>query len=126
MNILSSISSAVTKVEHALAIGAQSIVKIGQWFVNEAKPALQAAGASETVIESASALVCPQAVSIERVGFALLGAVCKAIDHGAAAAAEGGLNITLDAALVADLKSLIPIIKAQAPAVTPVPTTPTV
>jgi hypothetical protein len=57
----------------------------------------------------------PQAANIERVGFAVLGVVIKAIDDAGAAAGANGLNLSLDAQLVADIKSIAPVVKSSAP-----------
>ena len=52
-----------------------------------------------------------QAANIERAGFAVLGVVIKAIEHAGAAVGANGLNVTLDAQLVADIKSIAPAVK---------------
>jgi hypothetical protein len=52
------------------------------------------------------ALVSPQAANIERAGFAVLGVVIKAIDDGGTAAGANGLNVSLDAQLVSDIKAI--------------------
>jgi len=62
-----------------------------------------------------TALVSPQAANIERVGFAVLGVVIKAIDDAGTAAGANGLNVTLDAQLVADIKSVASAVKGAAP-----------
>ena len=63
-----------------------------------------------------TALVSPQAANIERVGFAVLGVVIKAIDDAGTAAGASGLNVSLDAQLVADIKSIAPVVKGAVPA----------
>jgi hypothetical protein len=60
-------------------------------------------------------LVSPQAANIERVGFAVLGVVIKAIDDAGSAAGANGLNVTLDAQLVADIKSIALTVKGAVP-----------
>ena len=60
-----------------------------------------------------SAVVSPQAANIERTAFAVLGTVIKAVEDSIAAGSAGGVNIQLDAAAVADIKAIIPAIKAQ-------------
>jgi hypothetical protein len=52
------------------------------------------------------------------VGFAVLGVVIKAIEDDGAAVGANGLNVTLDAQLVADVKSIALAVKAAVP-VTP-------
>jgi hypothetical protein len=78
-------------------------------------PALKKAQAEAPTIEAVTALVSPQAANIERVGFAVLGVVIKAIDDAGAAAGANGLNLNLDAQLVADIKSIAPAVKGAAP-----------
>ena len=111
------LSNFVTSAEHAFAISAADLVKAGKFVLNQVKPALVAAQASEAQIEAATAVVCPSAVNIERVAYAALGALAHAIDSGAAVAADGGLNVTHDAQLVSDVKSLLPLLKLNAPSV---------
>ena len=57
----------------------------------------------------------PRLANIERVGFAVLGADIKALDHANAVAGANGLNVTLDAQLVADIKAIAPAVKALCP-----------
>ena len=64
-----------------------------------------------------TALVSPRAANIERVGFAVLGVVIKAIEDAGAAAGANGLNVILDAQLVADIKSIASAVKSAMPAV---------
>ena len=49
-------------------------------------PVLKQAQAEAPTIEAVTALVSPQAADIERMGFAVLGVVIKAIDDAGAAA----------------------------------------
>ena len=63
-----------------------------------------------------TALVSPQAANIERLGFAVLGLVIKAIDDAGTAAGANGLNVTLDAQLVADIKSIASAVTGAVPA----------
>ena len=62
------------------------------------------------------ALVSPQAANIERAGFAVLGVVIKAIDDGGTAAGANGLNVSLDAQLIADVKASAAAVKGALPA----------
>jgi len=57
----------------------------------------------------------PRLANIERVGFAVLGAVIKALDDANAVAGANGLNVTLDAQLVADIKAIAPAVKGAVP-----------
>ena len=55
----------------------------------------------------------------ERVGDAVLGVVIQAIEDAGAAVGAGGMSVSLDAALVADIKAILPAIKAAAKPVPP-------
>ena len=77
--------------------------------------ALKKAQAVSSTIEAVTALVSPQAANIERAGFAVLGVVIKAIEDAGAAAGANGLNVTLDAQLVADIKAIAPAVKGAVP-----------
>ena len=76
---------------------------------------LKKAQAEAPTIEAVTALVSPQAANIERVGFAVLGVVIKAIDDAGAAAGANALNVTLDAQLIADIKSIASTVKGAVP-----------
>jgi len=62
-----------------------------------------------------TALVSPQAANIERVGFAVLGLVIEAIDDAGTAAGANGLNVTLEAQIVGDIKSIASGVKSAVP-----------
>ena len=62
-----------------------------------------------------TSLVSPQTANIERAGFAVLGVVINAINAAGAAAGANGLNVTLDAQLVADIKAIASSVKAAVP-----------
>ena len=57
----------------------------------------------------------PRLANIERVGFAVLGVVIKAIEDAGAAAGSNDLNVTLDAHLVSDIKAISPAVKVALP-----------
>jgi hypothetical protein len=54
-----------------------------------------------------------EAGSIERVGFAVFGVVINAIDAAGGSAGANGLNVTLDARLVADIKAIASAVPRQ-------------
>jgi hypothetical protein len=99
-------SALITSVEHALAVAAQDVVKTAKFVETSVLPSLKTAQANEATIESITSLVSPQAANIERAGFAVLGVVINALDAAGAAAGANGLNVTLDAQLVADIKAI--------------------
>ena len=76
---------------------------------------LKSAQANESTIEAVTSLVSPQAANIERAGFAVLGVVINALDAAGAAAGANGLNVTLDAQVVADIKAIASAVKGAVP-----------
>ena len=103
----------ITDIAHAYSIAVSDLKKAGQFIEGKVLPVLQKLEA-EATIEGVAALVSPSLANIERVGEALLGAAIKAIEDAATAAASGGLSVSLDAQLVADIKAIIPTVKAAA------------
>ena len=108
-------SALISSIEHALATAASDTVKVAKFVETKVLPALKTAQAEAPTIEAVTALVSPQAADIERMGFAVLGVVIKAIDDAGTAAGANGLNVTLDAQLVADIKSIASTVKGAAP-----------
>lgn len=106
--------SLINTVDHAFAHAAQGIVTASRFVSSTILPILKKASASEAAVEAVTGLVDPSAVNIERSAFAVLGSVIKAIDDAGAATASDGLNLTLDAALVADVKAIMPAVKTAA------------
>jgi hypothetical protein len=78
-------------------------------------PVLKKAQADQSTIEAVTALISPQAANIERAGFAVLGVVINALDAAGAVAGANGLNVSLDAQLVADIKAIAAAVKAAVP-----------
>ena len=113
--------SLILTAEHAIAAGIREAKIIGKFVASKALPFLKDVEAAEPTMEGITALVCPSLVNIERTGEALLAKAIVAIEAAEKAAAAGMVNVALDAELVADIKSLIPAIKALAPAVPPAP-----
>ena len=101
----------ITSVEHALDAAASDTVKVAKFVETSVLPALKTAQANSSTIEAVTGLVSPQAANIERAGFAVLGVVINAIDAAGAAAGANGLNVTLDAQLVSDIKAIASAVK---------------
>jgi hypothetical protein len=72
---------------------------------------------AEPQVEAVSSLFFPQAVELERGAFALLGMAAQAVTEAGNAASANGVNIALDAQLIADIKALIPAIEQYAASV---------
>jgi hypothetical protein len=109
-------SALISSIEHSLAAAAIDTVKAAKFVEVSVLPVLKKAQADQSTIEAVTALVSPQAANIERAGFAVLGVIIKALDDANAAAGANGLNVTLDAQLVADVKAIAPAVKAAVPA----------
>ena len=71
---------------------------------------------AEPESEALTALFFPQAVELERGAFALLGVAAQAVTDAGNAAEANGVNVTLDAQVVADVKALIRAIEQYAQA----------
>ena len=107
-------STLISSVEHALAVAASGTVKVAKFVDTQVLPVLKQAQAEASTIEAVTSLVSPQAANIERVGFAVLGVVIKALDDAGTAAGASGLNVSLDAQLAADIKSIAEAVKGAA------------
>ena len=98
-----------------MAVAASDVVKTAKFVEVSVLPVLKSAQANQSTIESITSLVSPQAANIERAGFAVLGVVINAIDAAGAAAGANGLNMSLDAQLVADIKAIAAAVKGAVP-----------
>ena len=99
-------SALITRVEHALGVAASDTVKAAKFVERSVLPVLKKAQADQSTIEAVTSLFRPQAANIERAGFAVLGVVINALDAAGVAAGANGLNVTLDAQLLADIKAI--------------------
>ena len=104
-------SALINSVEHALAAAAIDTVKAAKFVEVSVLPVLKKAQADQSTIEAVTALISPQAANIERAAFAVLGVVINALDAAQAAADANGLNVSLDAQLVADIKAIAAAVK---------------
>lgn len=102
----------ISSIESKLATVARDAVKAAQFVEQKVLPVLQKANADASTIESITGLVSPQAASIEAAAFTVLGVVIKAVEDAETAAGSSGLSVSLDAALVADLKAIAPAFTA--------------
>jgi hypothetical protein len=100
-------------VEHVMASAAQDTVKLAKFVDAKVLPALKSASANAATVEAVTGLVSPQAANIERGAYAVLGVLIKAITDAGAAAGAGGVSVSLDAALVQDIKAIIPAVKSS-------------
>jgi len=111
--------SLITTAEQAYAQGITDLKKAGSVIKNEVLPVLQKLNTEAPTIEAVTKLVSPSLASIETAAANVLGVVIKAIEDAGTAAGAGGLSVSLDSALVNDIKAIIPAVKSAAPPVTP-------
>ena len=114
--------SLITDVAHLYSVAIADLKKTSSFVENHVLPALKAVKADMPTVEAITALVSPQAANVERVGEAILGLAIKVVGDAEAAGGAGGLKVDLDAALVADIKAILPAIKDALKAINPVPT----
>lgn len=110
----------ILTAEHAFVTSAKDVVSLSKFVMQHVLPALKTAKADEATVEAITALVSPQAASVERLAFAVLGSVIAALDSAHAVNAQGGLDLTLDAQLVSDLKTVAATVKLAAAGSLPV------
>jgi hypothetical protein len=108
-------STLLSSVDHSLAAAASDVVKVTKFVEQKVLPAMKQAQAEAPTIEAVTPLVSPLAANIERVKFAVLGLVIKAIDDAGTAAGANGLNVTVDAQIVGDIKSIASAVKSAVP-----------
>jgi len=104
----------ITTADHAFASAAKDMVSASKIIQTNVLPVLTKVSAQASTIEAVTGLISPVAANVERAAFAVLGVIIKAINEAGTSLAAGGLNVQLDAALVADVKSIIPAVKSQA------------
>jgi hypothetical protein len=88
---------------HAFASLFKDIVTVSKKVVT----ALGGLQNEETVIESLTSLVSPQATAVEQIAFGALGELVAAVQATETAAAANGVNVSFDASVVAEVKKLI-------------------
>ena len=108
-------SNLLTSIEHKLAVAASDVVKASKFIETSILPILKTAAANEAVVESVTALIDPQAVNVERIAYAVLGLVIKAVEDTDSAVAANGINVTLDAQLISDIKAIVPAVQSKLP-----------
>jgi hypothetical protein len=79
----------------------------------------------EGAIEDLTGFLAPGAVQVEELAFNALGVLAHAVEDAGAAALANGLDVTLDQALVSDIRTLLPFLKSHAAksGLTPTPST---
>ena len=103
----------IQTAEHLYASTAKELVAAYRFIQSKVIPALKDIDADASVIEAVTGLVAPEAVAVERAAFAVLGMVVDILDK--VPETNGGVNITLDAEIVTEIKAIAAIIKKNLP-----------
>lgn len=90
-------------VGHAFASLFKDVVTVSKKVVS----ALGTVQNEETVVESLTSLVSPQAAAVEQIAFGALGELVAAVNALESAAGANGVNVSFDASVVAEVKKLI-------------------
>ena len=106
--------SILASVEHVFAAAITNAKKAAKVIQSQVLPALVPLHADAGTIAAVSGLIDPRLANVEMVADALLGAAIKAVQDGTLAGNANGANITLDSALIADIKTLVPMVTALA------------
>jgi hypothetical protein len=88
---------------HAFASLFKDVVTVSKKVVS----ALGSLKNEETVIESLTSLVSPQAAAVEQIAFGALGELVAAVQAVEAASGANGVNVSFDASVVAEVRTLI-------------------
>ncbi len=107
----------LAKAEAFLKGADGDIVKAAKFIAGTGLNDLEKVEGEGSVIEGIAGLAGPEAAKVATVGVELVDWAIKSIEGAEAADAAGGVNVTLDAALLAEIKSIAGIVK-PAPATT--------
>jgi hypothetical protein len=113
--------SLINTAAHAFATAIADLKKSAKFIQAEVLPALKVLKADAPTIEAITGLISPQLVNVERVGEAVLGVLIQAITDAGTAANANGMSVTFDAALVADIRAIMPAVQAAAKQLLPTP-----
>ena len=104
--------SLILTLEHAYAAAVSDLKKTARTIQGPILTVLTAVHADAGTIEKITALVSPQLANLERTGDAVLGLAIKVIGDAATTVnTDGSVNLTMAAQLVADVKSIVPMVK---------------
>lgn len=114
-------AKAITWVKHEGSVVKNAVI----WLAQKEPAVADAITKIAPTIEGVTAMFSPGAAAIEQVGVNLLASATSAVHAAGDAAGANGLSLTLDAALVADIKALLPAIqKYLSPAASSAPPPP--
>jgi hypothetical protein len=88
---------------HAFASLFKDVVTVSKKVVS----ALGGIQNEETLIESLTSLVSPQAAAVEQIAFGALGELVAAVQATETAAGANGVNVSFDASVVTEVRALI-------------------
>jgi len=88
---------------HAFASLFKDVVTVSKKVVT----ALGGIQKEETLIESLTSLVNPQAAAVEQIAFGALGELVAAVQATETAAGANGINVSFDASVIAEVRKLI-------------------
>ena len=109
----------LTSIKNEFGHAAQDLVKVGKAI----KSAIGRAAAemptlvadlqkAAPTIEGLTALAAPQFTAVEQLAFNAFGVIANAVEAAGPAAAANGVSISLDQALIADIKAILPALKS--------------
>lgn len=114
MSILVTIETDLGKVAHAFVTGAAKLKGALVWAAGEEEKIAPEVQAVEDVANKVIGQIYPGADVVAAGIEAALAKVFDAVDKLGGAAADNGLNVTLDTAAIQAVQAALPIVKAQA------------
>jgi len=105
--------SLILTLGHAYAVAIGDIKKVATFVETKALPVLQAAKADTPTVEP-SRPSCVRSSPTSNAWATPFSRGHPAIEDAGAAVGAGGMSVSLDATLVADIKAILPAIKAAA------------
>ena len=88
---------------HAFASLFKDVVTVSKKVVS----ALGSLQKEETLVESLTSLISPQAAAVEQIAFGALGELVAAVQATETAAGANGVNVSFDASVIAEVRKLI-------------------
>jgi hypothetical protein len=112
-------SITLQSIKNEFGHAAQDIVKVGKAIkaaivraAAEAPALVDDLQKAAPTIEGLTALAAPQFVAVEQMAFNAFGIVAKAVEDAGPAALSNGVSVSLDKAIIADIKAIIPALKS--------------
>ncbi len=96
----------IKSIGHAFAIAAHDLVQAAKFIAAVSEKVAGKAPAVEAAVNDVLATVAPQALPVARAAEFILGEALAAIHAAGPAASAGGVNVVLNAEVVADLLAI--------------------